>query len=95
MAAKKDSEKLIERKLRERVQRAGGFALKLLDFGGIPDRLLVLPDGRTLFVELKSTGAKPTKLQLYRHRQLRELGHRAEVIDNLNDLNTLLDELGI
>lgn len=70
------SEKWFERDLCTRVKKLGGLCIKLsaLGFAGIPDRLVLLPGGKVLFVELKSVGKYPEKLQRYWHRKLAALG---------------------
>ena len=47
-------EKTIERKLTVAVKKAGGIAVKFVSpsFDGMPDRLVLLPDGLIGFVEL-------------------------------------------
>lgn len=90
-----DSEKIIERKLVELVKAKGGLCLKLLSsqFIGLPDRLCLFPNERAVFVELKTTGQKPRKIQLLIHDRLRALGFRVEVIDTIagvvNFINTI------
>ena len=59
---------------------------------GWPDRLFVLPNGRTLWIELKRPGAEPTPLQLYRHQLLRSLGHRVEVHDTVGGALRALEQ---
>ena len=65
-------EKQIENKLTMAVKNNGGIALKLVcpSFAGMPDRLILLPDGHIGFAELKAPGKKPRPLQLSRHRPL-------------------------
>ena len=48
-------EREIERKAGERVKAAGGLWLKWVSPGmaGVPDRILIAPGGRVVFVELK------------------------------------------
>ena len=52
-------EKTIERKLTVAVKKAGGIAVKFVSpsFDGMPDRLVLLPDGLIAFVELKAPGS--------------------------------------
>lgn len=78
------TERHIEKTLVRAVRDACGIALKLIspNFAGIPDRLVLLPGGRILFVELKVPGQKPRPLQLKRHRQLTALGFKVLVIDS-------------
>lgn len=76
-------ESYIERVLKKKVEQAGGKALKFVSPGwaGAPDRLVLLPGGRLIFVELKAPGRKPRPLQLKRHEELRALGFDVVVID--------------
>ena len=88
-------EKQIENKLASEVKKAGGIALKFVSpsFDGMPDRLVLLPDGHIAFVELKAPGKKPRPLQLARHRLLRSLGFRVYVINSAEQIGGMLDEL--
>ena len=88
-------EKQIENKLASEVKKAGGIAMKFVSpsFDGMPDRLVLLPDGHIAFVELKAPGKKPRLLQLARHRLLRSLGFRVYVIDSVEQIGGMLDEV--
>lgn len=88
----KESEKLLEKKLRIEAQKRGGMAIKLLSqlHRGLPDRMVLLPCSRIYFVELKSTGKKPTELQAHCHKQLRALGFPVVVIDSGKDLTDFM-----
>lgn len=88
----KQSEKLIERRLREHVERLGGVAVKLptLHFIGLPDRLILLPGGRAMFVETKTTGDKRSKAQLYVGRKLEALGFAVHQIDKTEQIEKLI-----
>lgn len=89
---KTESEKKLEAALVRDVAKMGGLAVKLTSqfHRGLPDRLVLLPGGRADFVELKSTGKKPTDLQLVTHGRLRAMGFGVKVIDNAVDLAGLL-----
>ena len=91
-AKKPESEKTLEAKLRKAVESRGGMALKLLSqlHRGLPDRLILMPCGLTYFAEIKTTGKKPTKLQLRCHRQLRELTFPVFIIDSTASLEEAL-----
>ncbi|WP_315067725.1 hypothetical protein [uncultured Clostridium sp.] len=58
-------ENRVERRLVMRVEEIRGKAYKWNPLGvkGVQDRIVLLPDGRTIFVELKAPGEKPRKLQ--------------------------------
>lgn len=90
-----DSEKVIERRLVELVKLNGGLCVKLLcdQFTGLPDRLCLLPGKKIIFVELKSTGKKPTRIQLFVHNKLRAMGFRVEVIDTIEKVNNFIENL--
>lgn len=89
------SEKTIEKYLRSRVDELGGVCLKFSSMTetGYPDRIVLFPGGLMAFVELKSTGKKPTKLQEIRHGQLREMGFPVYVVDDKEGVDTTLEEL--
>lgn len=91
---KKDSEKTLERALVEKIRQRGSICLKLQGnmYAGMPDRLILLPGGKAIFVELKSEGIKPRKLQLIRHKELRALGFKVFVIDTHEKLTQFLNE---
>lgn len=92
------SEKVIEKHLVERVKALGGLALKFASgtMIGYPDRLVLLPHGFTMWVELKSKGKKPRKLQIMRHAQLEALGNYVNVVDSIEGVDELLaDTLNI
>lgn len=88
-------EKIIEHKLTMAVKKAGGIAVKFVSpsFVGMPDRLVLLPDGLIAFVELKAPGKRPRPLQEARHRLLRSLGFKVYVIDHPEQIGGMLDEL--
>lgn len=86
------SEKWLEKYLKARVADLGGVALKFhsATSTGYPDRVCLMPGGHTLWVELKSTGCKPTRLQQARHAQMLELGHYAVVCDSQESIDNVL-----
>ncbi len=88
-------EKQIENKLATEAKKLGGIALKFVSpsFDGMPDRLVLIPDGHIAFVELKAPGKKPRPLQLSRHQLLRSLGFRVYVIDSVEQIGGMLDEV--
>ena len=88
-------EKRIEQKLMMEVRRCGGMALKFVSpsYSGMPDRLILLPDGKVAFVEVKAPGKKPRPLQIKRHEMLRKLGFRVFVLDAASDILMILKEV--
>ena len=90
-------EKEIEKKLLLAVKQIGGICPKLVSpgFDGMPDRmvLVLLPNGRIGFVEVKAPGEKPKPLQLSRHRLLWRLGFPVYVLDDAEQIGGILDEI--
>ena len=88
-------EKNIEEKLVKAIRLMGGLAPKFVSpgFDGVPDRLILLPNGRMAFAELKAPGKQLRPLQKRRKRQLETLGFRVFVIDNTDQIGGVLDEL--
>ena len=86
------SEKSIEKYLIEQAEANGLLCLKYSNpnMVGYPDRLLVLPGGSVVWVELKSKGRKPTKIQQIRIAELIGMGHLVKVIDNKADIDELI-----
>lgn len=89
------SEKVIEKYLVDRAKANGMLCLKYSNpnMTGYPDRVLLLPGGGVIWVELKSKGRKPTKLQQIRHEELSGLGHYVFVIDNKADVDELIESI--
>lgn len=85
MKKEETSEKVFERELSKFVEESGGMAVKLLSqfIKGLPDRMFLLPGGVVVFVEFKSTGKKPTKIQSYIHAKIRALGFLVYVVDSV------------
>ena len=69
-------ESQVERRLHKPVKDLGGLYLKLVcpSFTGVPDRMILLPGARVVFVELKRPGCKERPRQKYVQGLLRRLG---------------------
>lgn len=88
-------EKTIEQKLVQAVRAMGGIAPKFTSpgFYGMPDRLVLLPKGKTAFVEVKRHGEKPRPLQEARHGLLRRLGFKVYVLNDGGQIGGILHEI--
>jgi hypothetical protein len=82
-------EKHIEAALVARVKVLGGTAEKFTSPSkrSVPDRLVTLPGGKIIFVEVKNVGKKPTLAQQADHARRRALGCDVRVIDSLEAAN--------
>lgn len=89
------SEKYLEQILTKEVKKRGGLALKFVSPGmsGVPDRLILMKDGRLGFIELKASGKKMRPLQIKRKTQLEALGFLVYCIDNEDQIGGVLDEI--
>lgn len=85
-------EKRIESALVKAVKEKHGLALKLVSpgFDGVPDRLILLQNGRIGFVELKAPGQKMRPLQEKRKRQLEALGFLVFCVDGIDQIEEVL-----
>lgn len=90
------SEKQTERYLCRMVKALGGECYKWVSPGcsGVPDRIVILPGGRVVFVELKSEGRTSTGQQKRRQAELRSLGCAVYAdIDTKEKVREMLDEI--
>jgi hypothetical protein len=85
-------EKTIEQKLVAAVKHSGGVCPKLVcpGYDGMPDRLVLLPDGRIAFAEIKAMGCRPRPLQLARHEMLRRLGFQVFVLNDTAQIGEII-----
>ena len=77
------------------VKEQGGLCLKFSSHTetGYPDRLLLLPGGRMAWVELKSRGRKPRRIQELRMESLRGLGFRVYVADSREKVEEIMRDM--
>lgn len=82
-------ERDIEKKFVAHVKSLGGTAEKFTSPArrSVPDRLVTLPGGRIIFVELKATGKEATAAQAKDHDRRRALGCDVRVINSLEGVH--------
>lgn len=88
-------ESSIEKNLRLATRDRHGMAFKFVspNIRGVPDRIVLLPNGKIAFVELKSLSKVPRKQQRHRIYQLKKLGFKVYVIDNVDQIEPMLNDL--
>lgn len=87
----------LEKNLTKAVHARGGLAWKFVSPGtvGVPDRIVILPKGHIAFIELKKPGTgKLTKIQAWRHHQLKKLSAPVFVINHPDQIEQTLNQLG-
>jgi hypothetical protein len=88
-------EKRIETAFVKATHQRGGLCLKFTSpsMAGVPDRLVLLPDGHMGFVEMKAPGKCPRPLQVQRLSQLKQLGYQVFVCDQFGQIGGMLDAI--
>jgi len=88
-------EKKVEERLRRAVLAVGGAAYKFTSPGrrSVPDRLVILPGGHMIFVEVKRAGEPATKAQQMEHARLRDLGCKVYVVAGMREVQLFIDEV--
>lgn len=82
-------ERDLENALVKHVKSLGGLCEKFTSRGrrAVPDRIVTLPGGAVIFVEMKAPGKEPTPLQKRDHEKRVELGCDVRVIDSMEQIN--------
>lgn len=85
-------ERDIERRFVCWVESLGGLACKLVLLGqrGFPDRTVLLPGGRVVFVELKRRRGKPSAGQRLWVERLVALGFKCDIVYSLEEAQQLV-----
>lgn len=88
-------EKIIEDKLKNAVKDKDGICLKFVSpgFDGVPDRIILMPNGIMAFAELKAPGKKLRPIQKRRKMQLQRLGFKVFCIDDIDMIGGIIDEI--
>ena len=75
------TEQKIQSKRIKELESIGYYVVKLIktNKNGIPDLIAIPPDSDVLFVEVKTSKGKVSKLQEYRLEELKKHGVRTEI----------------
>lgn len=88
-------EKEIERRLGSEVRKRGGLYYKFVSPGnpGVPDRIIITPWGRVVFVELKTDKGRLSARQIWQRERLQRCGAEVRVVKGWGAAQTLLEEV--
>lgn len=89
------SESKIENHLVKLVRQRGGLCYKFVSPGnpGVPDRIVITPDGRSIYVELKTEIGRLAKIQKWQLECMRKCGADVRVIHGLAEVKAFVEEV--
>ena len=88
-------ESTIEARLAREVKKRGGLCYKFTSPGnpGVPDRIVILPGGTTVYVELKTEIGRLAKIQKWQIEELRKRGVDVRVLKGMDQVTNFLEEV--
>lgn len=77
------------------VKKRGGLCYKFTSPGnpGVPDRIVILPGGTTIYVELKTEIGRLAKIQKWQIEELRKRGADVRVLKGMDQVMNFLEEV--
>lgn len=89
------NEAQIEKRLVQGVKARGGMCLKFTSPGtpGVPDRIVLTPDGRIFFVELKTEIGRLAKIQRWVIGEMQKRGADVRVLKGADQVKSFLEEV--
>ena len=88
-------ENKVESKFKDGIKALGGKAYKFISPGsnGVPDRIACLPNGRVIFVELKSPNGTLSKQQRHRIAELHSMKQEVYVLQTVQQVEKFLTKI--
>ena len=88
-------ESYIENYLVRKVKENNGLCLIIFSPGnpGVPDRIVITPDGRTIYVELKTEVGRLAKIQKWQRSELEKRGADVRVLFGMDAVKEFLREV--
>jgi hypothetical protein len=82
----------IEQYLSAQIKRRHGLALKWVSPSnvGVPDRLVIYPQGNIFAVEVKAPKGKVSPVQVVMHERLRKMGMRVHVVYSKEEIDDVI-----
>lgn len=88
-------ESQIEARLARMVRERGGLCYKFVSPGnpGVPDRLIITPEGRTVYAELKTVVGSLQRIQEWQIEEMRRRGADVRVLKGLEEVKAFVEEV--
>lgn len=88
-------ESSIETRLVRMVRDRGGLCFKFVSPGnpGVPDRIVITPTGRTVYVELKTEVGRLAAIQKWQHEEMRKRGADVRTLKGLDQVKAFVEEV--
>lgn len=88
-------ERDIEEWLVRQIRELGGIADKFVSPGnpGVPDRLIVIPGGHVIFVELKTEIGRMSNIQKWQRERYRKMGVDFRIIKGKKEAEDFINEI--
>ena len=88
-------EKDIERRMVQEVKKRGGLCYKFVSPGnpGVPDRLIITPEGRVVFVELKTETGRLSKIQGWQKSEMLKRKADVRVLKGWDAVKAFIEEV--
>lgn len=88
-------ESAVQSKIIKQLEKLGCIVIKIIraNKSGIPDLLVLLPNGRAVFIEVKKPGGVASKLQQYYIELFRKQGFTAFICDDPQDAISTVERL--
>ena len=88
-------ESRIESRLVRMVRDRGGLCYKFVSPGnpGVPDRIVITPAGRTVYVELKTEVGRLAAIQKWQQDEMRKRGADVRTLKGLDQVKAFVEEV--
>ena len=88
-------ESTIEARLVREIRKRGGLCYKFVSPGnpGVPDRIAILPGGRTVYIELKTEIGRLSKVQRWQREEIQKRGADVRVLKGMDQVLKFLREV--
>lgn len=88
-------EREIEQRMVKEVKKRGGLCYKFVSPNnpGVPDRIVITPTGRVIFVELKTEIGRLSRIQQWQRSEIQKRGADIRVIKGWDAAKAFIEEV--